>query len=334
MENFLASWLLLSWIVIFVLIISTVTFSNKAIKLEKINREQFESITDHIKYTRLLEDKLETAKQTLESISKNSCCDSCQEAAKVAVAGLKKIEEIKTPTKFSVLLDRVFGLKGSPEMILNDKENLEIIEEQKKYIQSQDGDINLMQAKLDEYGVANAKLNIILYHREDGLSCIDPDIQLPIVASKLLEAEKELAGYYEHETELNDDIKLLQEKIDQLEYALAEAEQYCKENKQEIEPDAIHNWFSLSYAQYLTIPRTVLQSMPDQWQGRLVQCLREMNDTFDWMPEEDVYRCGLWIVDEEKRLDEESDAYWVTEIPDPLADYERGRRKLTPEPKE
>lgn len=49
--------------------------------------------------------------------------------------------------------------------------------------------------------------------------------------------------------------------------------------------EAIHTWFSLTYANYLTIPRSVLQSMPDAWQRRFVTCLQEMEASFghlDW----------------------------------------------------
>lgn len=44
--------------------------------------------------------------------------------------------------------------------------------------------------------------------------------------------------------------------------------------------EAIHEWFSLSYANYLVCPRSVLQSMPDEWQQRFVTCLREMHQAF------------------------------------------------------
>jgi hypothetical protein len=48
--------------------------------------------------------------------------------------------------------------------------------------------------------------------------------------------------------------------------------------------DEIHDWFELSYAQFLTIPRLVMQSMPREWQKKMVALLEEMDDTFDWRP--------------------------------------------------
>lgn len=47
-------------------------------------------------------------------------------------------------------------------------------------------------------------------------------------------------------------------------------------------PDGpIHGFFGLSYANYLVVPRAVLQSMPLEWQERFVACLRELGHTFD-----------------------------------------------------
>lgn len=42
--------------------------------------------------------------------------------------------------------------------------------------------------------------------------------------------------------------------------------------------DALWDWFGLSYAGWLTIPRVVLHAMPDEWQGRLAALLNEYDD--------------------------------------------------------
>lgn len=86
--------------------------------------------------------------------------------------------------------------------------------------------------------------------------------------------------------------------------------------------DAIHNWFELTYAQYLTIPRSVLQSMPGAWQERFVRCLQELDEHIDWRPEEGQYRVQLHAVNQ----DAEDEDYWGPVLDDPLMDYERGRR--------
>lgn len=51
----------------------------------------------------------------------------------------------------------------------------------------------------------------------------------------------------------------------------------------------VHAWFELSYAQYLTVPRSVLQIMPREWQERFAACLRELDATIDWRPNEGRY---------------------------------------------
>jgi len=82
-----------------------------------------------------------------------------------------------------------------------------------------------------------------------------------------------------------------------------------------MEEDFIHNWFELSYAQYLTIPRSVLQSMPTEWQERFVKCLEELDEKIDWRPKEGRY----WV-----KLKDANGRY----VKDDLMDYERGRRKI------
>lgn len=51
------------------------------------------------------------------------------------------------------------------------------------------------------------------------------------------------------------------------------------------EREAIHQWFGLTYANYLCLPRSVLQSMPDEWQQKFVEFLEELDEEFghlDW----------------------------------------------------
>jgi hypothetical protein len=57
----------------------------------------------------------------------------------------------------------------------------------------------------------------------------------------------------------------------------------------ELDSEAVSGWFELTYAQYLTIPRSLLQAMPPKWQRRFVACLNELDDTFDWRPEDGRY---------------------------------------------
>lgn len=54
-------------------------------------------------------------------------------------------------------------------------------------------------------------------------------------------------------------------------------------------PNYVHDWFELTYAEFLTIPRLVMQSMPPAWQRQMVGLLKELDDTFDWRPENGRY---------------------------------------------
>lgn len=130
------------------------------------------------------------------------------------------------------------------------------------------------------------------------------------------------------------------------------------------EHEAIHVWFELTYANYLVLPRSVLQSMPDEWQQRFVGALREMEDAFghlDWpsyrvqvlarkpemfQPYVDCEECdGTGEVDggycphcggEEQVEDPEGGRYETPEEvgvrTDPIPHYQGGRTRLTPAP--
>ena len=82
------------------------------------------------------------------------------------------------------------------------------------------------------------------------------------------------------------------------------------------ESEMIHGWFELSYANYVAIPRSILQSMPDLWQMQFVKLMDELDEHFDWR------RGGCWVIFKDRR---------GRFMSDELSDYERGRRILTPE---
>lgn len=73
----------------------------------------------------------------------------------------------------------------------------------------------------------------------------------------------------------------------------------------------ISDWFELSYAQFLTVPRLVMESMPLAWQEQMAALLQELDDTFDWRPAEGRY----WVKLRDAR-GRFTDA--------PLDDYRRG----------
>ncbi|WP_337234021.1 hypothetical protein [Proteus terrae] len=41
------------------------------------------------------------------------------------------------------------------------------------------------------------------------------------------------------------------------------------------------NWFGLSYASFLLIPRVLMHEMPTEWQDKMAALLHEYDETFD-----------------------------------------------------
>lgn len=91
------------------------------------------------------------------------------------------------------------------------------------------------------------------------------------------------------------------------------------------EKKTIHNHFGLSYANYLVVPRVVLQSMPESWQHRFVELLEEVEEAIDWQSLEFGYKVTLHEVNQD--AEEETD-YWGDEVDDDYGDYNRGRTQL------
>jgi hypothetical protein len=88
----------------------------------------------------------------------------------------------------------------------------------------------------------------------------------------------------------------------------------------ENDEEPIHTWFGLTYAQYLVLPRTALQSMPSEWQRRFVKCLNELSDA---VPEEYLLPDNVGYT---VSLKEDDGKYISIKKHDPLFGYERGRR--------
>ncbi len=60
--------------------------------------------------------------------------------------------------------------------------------------------------------------------------------------------------------------------------------------------EAVHGWFGLTYSNYLVLPRTLMQSMPGLWQGRMVRLLEEIRDAYAHIPQAASYQvqAGRW----------------------------------------
>lgn len=92
---------------------------------------------------------------------------------------------------------------------------------------------------------------------------------------------------------------------------LFDAVRMTNEETSDLNRQPIHDWFELSYAQFLTVPRLVMESMPLDWQRKMAALLQEMDDTFNWRPAEGRY----WV-----RLKDARGRFTDA----PLADYRHG----------
>lgn len=66
----------------------------------------------------------------------------------------------------------------------------------------------------------------------------------------------------------------------------------------------IHEHFGLTYANYLVLHRTLMQSMPVEWQNRMVRCLNELDAAFDHVDKPNAYKV---VPGEERYLSELTD---------------------------
>lgn len=86
--------------------------------------------------------------------------------------------------------------------------------------------------------------------------------------------------------------------------------------------EPIHEFFNLTYSSYFVIPRSILQSLPNDLQKQFVRVMEGIEDYYDGMacspPPYGSYYVYL--------KDEDGD-----EIDDPFQDYERGRRRISKE---
>jgi hypothetical protein len=131
------------------------------------------------------------------------------------------------------------------------------------------------------------------------------------------------------------------------------------ESTAETTQEDIHSHFGLTYANYLVLPRTLLQSMPPEWQHRFVTCLQEMGEAFDHVEQASVYEVtaareveyDMLTPDERKYLGVKKSRhidpiYWDKDgnehqgderalfpAKDPVPHYNRGRTYIAPKNK-
>lgn len=107
----------------------------------------------------------------------------------------------------------------------------------------------------------------------------------------------------------------------------------------------VHGFFSLSYSNYLVLHRTLLQSMPDEWQVRFVDCINELTHAYrhiehapgyDVKPARSKLVCDLSLEElDQLKITVEDNAFDRVMVPageDPIPHYNRGRTYIEPAP--
>jgi hypothetical protein len=103
--------------------------------------------------------------------------------------------------------------------------------------------------------------------------------------------------------------------------------------------EAVHMYFELSYCNYLVIPRSILQSMPDDWQKKFIELVEECDYRTDWRNNLGMvksYAVKPIMIEYTGEIDDYDgrEIEKEIEVPDKYMEYERGRRKWPLKPKE
>jgi len=80
--------------------------------------------------------------------------------------------------------------------------------------------------------------------------------------------------------------------------------------------DKIHDYFGLTYSSYLVLQRSILQSMPNDWQEEFVRLLSELEESTKNLKE---LPSGYWV-----RARDKDNKFAI----DPYCDYDSGRRRV------
>lgn len=81
--------------------------------------------------------------------------------------------------------------------------------------------------------------------------------------------------------------------------------------------EPVHGWFGLTYANYLVLPRTLLQSMPAKWQRLFIRMVSDLQAAFAHVEWPDSYQVRALDVSGRFRRD-------------PVPHYDRGRAHVEP----
>lgn len=94
--------------------------------------------------------------------------------------------------------------------------------------------------------------------------------------------------------------------------------------------EPVHEWFGLSYANYAVLHRTLLQSMPAEWQRRFVACMAELDSAFAHVERAEGYHVQTCEWSTPNDLDDRTYAYLGITRDDDGTYYDRDGNELDP----
>jgi len=142
-----------------------------------------------------------------------------------------------------------------------------------------------------------------------------------IDASKIIALSHVKVGSFNFKQDINHDKNIITTKVIMTERPKEEVEAIMNLKP---ESELMEQFWSISRAEYLTVPRSIIQLMPVEWQNKLARLMEEMDNTVDWHPEgEESY----WVELGTRYFEDENDGEGqILSVPDPLQEYRHGNR--------
>lgn len=147
--------------------------------------------------------------------------------------------------------------------------------------------------------------------RELGDSMID--------ASKVIALSHIKVGTFNYDQDINHEKKTITTKVIMTERPKEEVKALMNIRRTS---EFMEQFWSISRAEYLTVPRSIIQLMPIEWQNKMARLMEEMNDAINWHPEGEN---NYWVQLGTQHFEDEDDGEGrIISIPDPLQEYRHG----------
>ncbi len=140
-----------------------------------------------------------------------------------------------------------------------------------------------------------------------------------IDASKVIALSHVKVGTFNYKQDIDHTKKIITTKVIMTEKPIEEVEAIMRLKPRS---ELMEQFWSISRAEYLTVPRSIIQLMPVEWQNKMGRLMEEMDDAIDWHPEGENH---YWVELGTRHFEDESDSEGrIISMPDPLKEYRHG----------